>query len=204
MPVSELDLVKGGLRDFHLDNLKISGHAMQRCRERHIPLEDLRRVHNNQVGFGVQCGNTIVTALTNTMKRPPGERPGKPTIDQVKTEIRKRKESMGLCKSMKTKFPDHYTYFRNLLQHHPTGAVKRVTEIVDLALVKQNQRKTGHKGIHNANDLMFVAIYSDGARDTISTSQCIQPYIQASSDPCSQILPPLLVSEANSPQSALP
>jgi hypothetical protein len=198
MPVSELDLVKGGLRDFRLDNLKVSRHAIQRVRERHIPLEDLRRNHGNQVGFGVQRGNTIVTALTNTMKRPPPPNAGKSQIDQVKDEIRSRKEAAGLCKSLKTKFPDHYQYFWNLLQYHPTDQAKRVADIIDLSLVKQSVRNTGHKGVHNAADLMFVAKYSDGTRDTISMSKCIQPFLN---DQNSQSPSPLEPSQEVSKQS---
>lgn len=67
MPVSEYDLIKAGMADFRLDNLKISNHALKRCKERNIPLEDLRRKRNNINGKAIIKNNTIVTAVTNQM-----------------------------------------------------------------------------------------------------------------------------------------
>jgi len=177
MPVSELDLIKAGLQDFRIDNLRVSRHAIERCRERHIPLEDLRRNSGNHAGYGVQRGNTIVTALSNSMKPQTPGKHGKKRIDEVKEEIRKRKEAIGLCKSVLTKSPSDYQYFRELLQHHPTGAMKKVSDIVDLQLVNQNSRGRGNRMKVNPGDLMFVAVYSDGTKDTISISKCIEPYL---------------------------
>ena len=67
MPVSEYDLIKAGMVDFRLDNLKVSRHALKRCKERKIPLEDLRRKHNNVKGKAIIRNFTIVTAITNQM-----------------------------------------------------------------------------------------------------------------------------------------
>jgi len=53
MPLSELDLVKAGLKDFKMDDLNISRHAKKRCRERGIPLEDLRK---NRGEYGTTNG----------------------------------------------------------------------------------------------------------------------------------------------------
>jgi len=60
MPVTEWDLIKGGLTDFKLDNLNITKHAIQRCKERGIPLEDLHK----KKGPAVLKGNTVVTAYS--------------------------------------------------------------------------------------------------------------------------------------------
>jgi len=65
MPVSELDLVKAGLKDFKMDDLNISRHAKKRCRERGIPLEDLRK-NRGEYGTAIIRGHTVVTAIPNT------------------------------------------------------------------------------------------------------------------------------------------
>jgi hypothetical protein len=67
MPVSEYDLIKAGMSDFRLDNLRVSCHALKRCKERKIPLEDLRRKSNNINGRAIIKKDTIVTAITNQM-----------------------------------------------------------------------------------------------------------------------------------------
>ena len=68
MPVSELDLVKAGLKDFKMDDLNISRHAKKRCRERGIPLEDLRK-KRGEYGTAIVRGHTVVTAIPNTFKQ---------------------------------------------------------------------------------------------------------------------------------------
>ena len=68
MPVSEFDLIKAGLKDFKMDDLNISRHAKQRCEERGIPLEDLRR-QRGEYGSAVIRGNTVVTAIPNTFRQ---------------------------------------------------------------------------------------------------------------------------------------
>jgi len=178
MPVSELDLVKGGLSDFRMDNLRISAHARQRAKERHIPLEDLRKRKGGKTGFGIQRGNTIVTALTNSMRPPPSApKPEALRLRDLKIKIRSRIESIGLCPSLHdTPF---YTLFWDLFQHHTDPIGKRVKEIVDIAICHQNKRPTGHKGIHNWKDLMFEVTYNDGEKDTISWNKCLDSYLKA-------------------------
>jgi hypothetical protein len=68
MPVSELDLVKAGLKDFKMDDLNISRHAKKRCRERGIPLEDLRK-KRGEYGTAIVRGHTVVTAIPNTFEQ---------------------------------------------------------------------------------------------------------------------------------------
>ena len=68
MPVSEFDLVKAGLKDFKMDDLNISRHAKKRCRERGIPLEDLRR-QRGEYGTAIIRGHTVVTAIPNTFEQ---------------------------------------------------------------------------------------------------------------------------------------
>ncbi len=63
MPVSEFDLIMAGMKDFRMDDLKISAHARKRCKERNIPLEDLRRSHKNISGVPIIKGHTVVTAI---------------------------------------------------------------------------------------------------------------------------------------------
>ena len=64
MPITEWDEIKGGVKDFKLDNLNITNHAKKRCKERNIPLEDLRRSHGKS-GKPILVGNTVVTAISN-------------------------------------------------------------------------------------------------------------------------------------------
>lgn len=68
MPVSEFDLVKAGLKDFKMDDLNISRHAKKRCRERGIPLEDLRK-KRGEYGTAIIRGHTVVTAIPNTFEQ---------------------------------------------------------------------------------------------------------------------------------------
>jgi hypothetical protein len=161
MPVSDLDLVRGGLADFRLDNLRISKHAIARARERHIPLEDLRRSHGHGVGRGIQVGNTIVTAITNTMTNsgPPAAR---------KRAIRRRMEEIGVCRSLATHHPEAYTTFRALFQTHPDGDRKRVRDIIDISL-----RRFGNLKGSTWSELQFVLHYPDAPSDSISWTKCI-------------------------------
>lgn len=68
MPISEFDLIKAGLKDFKMDDLNISNHAKQRCKERGIPLEDLRR-QRGEYGSAVIRGNTVVTAIPHVVRQ---------------------------------------------------------------------------------------------------------------------------------------
>jgi predicted PilT family ATPase len=63
MPITEFDLIMGGMKDFRMDDLKISVHARKRCKERNIPLEDLRRSRKNINGIPIIKGHTVVTAI---------------------------------------------------------------------------------------------------------------------------------------------
>lgn len=162
MPVSDLDLVRGGLADFRVDNLRISKHAIARARERHIPLEDLRRTHGNEVGRGIQVGNTIVTAITNAMTT---VSPTRSKIAQARLAIQR----IGVCPSLKTHHPASYTFFRELFQNHPEANRKRVAEIEDISLRKFNKRAPAQM----PGNLQFVLQYPDGTRDTISWKKCI-------------------------------
>lgn len=177
MPVSELDLVQAGLKDFRMDNLRISRHALQRARERHIPLEDLRRRHGNVSGFAVQQGNTIVTALTNQMRKPP--KPYALRLRDSRVKIRKLIETLGLTISIKDKDPSSYTFFMALLQHHPKAEDKRVRDIVDLSLTQQDKTPSKDMSIQSWKDLMLLATYADGTQDSISWSSCLESYLKA-------------------------
>lgn len=177
MPVSELDLVRGGLRDFRLDNLRISRHALDRAKERHIPLEDLRRTHG-EVGRGVQVGNTIVTALRHDMTGGLPPRTPATRVEAMKADIRTKLEEIGLCKRL-TSTP-HYDFFRRLLQHHPTPAVKRVSEIVDISIVRQSVRPRDKRRALTYKDMMLVVHYPDGTRDSISWTKCVPSFIRSS------------------------
>lgn len=177
MPVSELDLVRGGLRDFRLDNLRISRHALERAKERHIPLEDLRRSHG-EVGRGVQVGNTIVTALRNDMTAGAPPRMPNTQVEALKADIRAKIEEIGLCKTLT--FTPHYDFFYRLLQHHPTPAAKRVSEIVDISIVRQNVRARDKRRALTYKDMMLVVHYPDGSRDSISWNKCVPSFIRNS------------------------
>ena len=61
-----------GEEDFTLDDLKITQHALQRAKERHIPLEDLHRL-NGKVGDAVLVGNTVVTVVPKRQIKPDNE-----------------------------------------------------------------------------------------------------------------------------------
>lgn len=161
MPVSYLELVKAGVEDFRVDNLRISHHALQRARERRIPLEDLRRLRGNKVGHGIQQGNTIVTAIRNDMAAiaPKTAR---------KMEIRRRIERIGVCRSIATYFPESYTFFRDLFQKYPDPDRKRVRDIVDISL-----RRFGRSKGSTWSELQFVIHYPDAPSDSISWMKCI-------------------------------
>ena len=60
--------VISGVYDFKVDNTHITKHALERCKERNIPLEDLHRL-NPKVGTPVMKGNTIVTILPKKSKK---------------------------------------------------------------------------------------------------------------------------------------
>ena len=64
MPITEWEEIKGGLKDFKMDNLNITYHAKKRCKERNIPLEDLRKSHG-KAGKPILVGKTVVTAISN-------------------------------------------------------------------------------------------------------------------------------------------
>lgn len=162
MPASELDLIRGGLSDFRLDNLRISRHALDRARERHIPLEDLRRTHRNEVGRGIQVGNTIVTAITNTMS---AAAPKREKILQIRRQI----ECIGVCPSLKTQHPVSYAFFRDLFQNHPMPEKKRVTDIVDISLRNFSPREP----VSSWRDLQFVLHYPFGRSDSVSWKKCV-------------------------------
>jgi hypothetical protein len=166
MPPNYFDLVKGGLADFRIDDLRISKHARQRAKERGIPLEDLRRKHGNKAGYGVQIGKTIVTALTNQMpvRSNPVARNNRFRIIEIRWKI----EDIGVCPSLRTQRPDSYEFFRELFQHHPEAEKKRVTEIQDIAL-----KKHGKGPIKNYQDLQFHIYYGDGTTQTISWRKCV-------------------------------
>jgi hypothetical protein len=180
MPPNFFDLVKGGAADFRMDDLRISKHAIRRARERHIPLEDLRRNHGNKAGYGVRIGKTIVTALTNQMSsniRPTKVKKEKEPAISAPTarnnrfrimEIRWKIEDIGVCPSLRDRRPESYEFFRELFQHHPESEKKRVTEIKDIALKKQ-----GRGPLKNYQDLQFHMIYEDGTSDSISWRKCV-------------------------------
>ncbi len=180
MPPSYFDYVKGGLADFRMDDIRISKHAIQRARERGIPLEDLRRKRGNQAGYGVLKGKTIVTALTNQMPsdiRPTKVKKEKESIISAPTarnnrfrimEIRWKIEDIGVCPSLWVQRPESYAFFRELFQHHPEAEKKRVMEIKDIAL-----KKHGKGPIKNYQDLQFHLHYEDGTSDSISWRKCV-------------------------------
>ncbi len=97
MPVTEYDLFKAGMFDFRIDDLIVSHHAIKRCKERNIPLEDLRRRHHNIHGQAVIKKNVIVTAITNEMAH---ERPKKKS-EKVLIAERKRKQRQHKIEQMK-------------------------------------------------------------------------------------------------------
>jgi hypothetical protein len=180
MPPNFFDLVRGGITDFRMDDLRISKHAIQRARERGIPLEDLRRKHGNKAGYGVQIGKTIVTALTNQMpmlsNAPKNEKDktkpiSVPTARNNKfriMEIRWKIEDIGVCPSLRVQRPGSYEFFRELFQHHPEAEKKRVEEIKDISL-----KKHGKGPIKNYQDLQFHLHYEDGTSDSISWRKCV-------------------------------
>ncbi len=180
MPPNYFDYVKGGLADFRLDDLYISRHAKQRAKERGIPLEDLRRKHGNKAGYGVQIGNTIVTALTNQMPmlshRPKKEKEKTKPISAPMArnnrfrimEIRWKIEDIGVCPSLRVERPSSYEFFRELFQHHPEAKKKRVEEIKDISL-----KKHGRGQIKDYRDLQFHLHYEDGTSDSISWRKCV-------------------------------
>jgi co-chaperonin GroES (HSP10) len=55
------------LDDFRVDNLKISYHALQRGKERGIPLEELRR-NKPTVATVVQVGKTLITTYAKSIQ----------------------------------------------------------------------------------------------------------------------------------------
>ena len=57
-----------GVYDIIVDNMRITRHALDRCKERKIPLEDLHRL-NPKFGTPVMKGNTIVTMLPKKSKK---------------------------------------------------------------------------------------------------------------------------------------
>ena len=61
-----------GEEDFTIDDLKITQHAVQRARERKIPLEDLHRL-KGKVGDAVIVGNTVVTVIPKRQIKPDNE-----------------------------------------------------------------------------------------------------------------------------------
>lgn len=61
--------VMAGLADFRMDNLRISHHAIERSKERGVPLEDLRR-KTPKIGIPVVKQNTVVTVLNKGIPRP--------------------------------------------------------------------------------------------------------------------------------------
>ncbi len=180
MPPNYFDLVRAGLADFRMDDLRISKHAIRRAKERGIPLEDLRRKHGNQAGYGVQIGKTIVTALTNQMpmlsNRPKKEKEKTDAISVPTArnnrfrimEIRWKIEDIGVCPSLRVQRPDLYAFFRELFQHHPESEKKRVEEIKDISL-----KKHGRGPIKNYQDLQFHLYYEDGTTQTISWRKCV-------------------------------
>jgi len=61
-----------GEEDFTIDDFLITQHAIQRARERRIPLEDLRRL-KGKVGDAVIVGNTVVTVIPKRQIKPDNE-----------------------------------------------------------------------------------------------------------------------------------
>jgi len=163
-----------------MDDLRISKHAIQRAKERGIPLEDLRRKHGNKAGYGVQIGKTIVTALTNQMPmlsnspKTPKEKTKPVSVPMARNnrfrimEIRWKIEDIGVCPSLRIQRPESYEFFRELFQHHPEADKKRVAEIKDIAL-----KKFGKGPIKDHQDLQFHMIYEDGTTDSISWRKCV-------------------------------
>jgi hypothetical protein len=176
-----LDYVKAGAApDFTADDLHISKHAIQRAKERGIPMEDLRRKRGNKAGYGVLRGKTIVTALTNQMSsdvRPTKVKKEKEPVISAPTarnnrfrimEIRWKIEDIGVCPSLRIQRPESFEFFRELFQHHPEAEKKRVTEIKDIAL-----KKFGKGPIKDHQDLQFHLHYEDGTSDSISWRKCV-------------------------------
>jgi len=165
MPPSYYDLVKGGLADFRMDDLRISKHAIQQAKKRGIPLEDLRRKHGNKAGYAVTVGKTVVTALTNQMQVVnPTARKNRFRVMEIRWKI----ENIGVCPSLRVQRPESYAFFHELFQHHPEPEKKRVAEIKDISL-----EKFGKGPIRDHQDLRFRLYYGDGTSDTISWRKCI-------------------------------
>ncbi len=163
MPAHFLDLVRGGLADFKLDNVNVRKHACGRAKQRGVPLEEVRTNRNDK--RGVWRGNTLVTVLTHEMAngpRPSAWKEERDRIGQLMVEI-------GVCPSLRE--TPYYEFFRELFQYHPEAERKRVTEIRDISLQKFSRMT---RRIFKPSQLQFKLHYRDGTSDTISWVDCVE------------------------------
>ncbi len=159
-----LDHVKAGAApDFSIDNIRIRKHAIQRAKERKVPIEEVR--NNPDDARGIWSGNTLVTVLTPEMANAPRPSAWKEERDRIGKLI----VEIGECPSLHG--TPHYEFFRNLFQYHPEPERKRVAEIRDICLQKFSKLR---KRIFESKHLQFKLYYGDGTSNTISWVDCVE------------------------------